>query len=43
MVEDDSGLYALLALLDMIRMGKAREIVWAKQKITEIVGHEQSP
>ncbi len=40
MVEDDSGLYALLALLDMIRMGKAREIVWAKQKITEIVGHE---
>jgi len=36
-VEQDIGLYAVLALLDMIRMGKPREISWAEQKLNEII------
>ena len=34
-IEQDAELYALLALLDMIRMGKAREVQWAEQKLGE--------
>lgn len=34
-IEQDAKLYALLALLDMIRMGKAREVKWAEQKLRE--------
>lgn len=36
-VENDPGLYAILALLDMIRMGKAREASWAEQKLKAII------
>lgn len=36
-VENDSGLYAILALLDMIRMGRAREVSWAEQKLKAII------
>ena len=38
-VGKDPALYGFLALLDMLRMGKAREVAWAKQKITEMVGN----
>jgi DNA-binding Lrp family transcriptional regulator len=36
-VEADPALYGFLALLDMLRMGKAREVAWAKQRITELI------
>ena len=39
-VEGDTALYGFLALLDMLRMGKAREVAWAKQKIADLIDHE---
>lgn len=36
-VEENPELYAILALLDMLRMGKARETSWAENKLKEII------
>lgn len=41
-VQEDQGYYKLLALVDVIRVGKVREVKYAVNELKKIISHESS-